>query len=62
MTQEEVLLEISKCKESPYYFATKYLKVKNHFGQVVDFKTILNEQEFNKMFKEYESGRNIRRK
>lgn len=41
--QEE---EFQKCKESPYYFATKYLKIS---GQ--PFKTILSEEEFNKAFK-----------
>ena len=50
MTQEE----LNKCKKSPYYFATKYLKVKKHpySGDVVNFYTHLSEAEFNKQFKE----------
>jgi len=56
MTQQEIQDEILKCKESPYYFATKYLKVKNHRQETVPFKTPLTEEEFNKIFKELENG------
>ena len=56
MTQEEILKEIKKCKESPYYFATKYLVVKNHNNQSIPFITHLSEEEFNKIFKEYETN------
>jgi hypothetical protein len=60
MTQEEIIEEYIKCKKSPYYFATKYLKVKNtpYSEDMVDFYTPLNELEFNKMFKDYEARRN----
>lgn len=52
MMQEEILNEINKCRESPYYFATTYLKVKNHWGEYVAFTTCLTEKEFNQMFNE----------
>ncbi len=54
MTKEEIKLELEKCKNNPYYFATKYLKVKNtpYSNDTVDFYTPLSEKEFNKQFKE----------
>jgi hypothetical protein len=58
MMDEEVLKEIQKCKDSPYYFATKYLKVKtgqlNMMGEdvVKPFTTHLTEEEFNKLVKD----------
>jgi hypothetical protein len=54
MTQEEILEEVTKCKESTYYFATKYLMVKNHKGEMVNFKTSLSEDDFNLMIVENE--------
>jgi hypothetical protein len=61
MTQQEIQEELNKCKKSPYYFTTKYLKVKNHpySEDVVDFYTHLSEEEFNKKFKELTNERNI---
>jgi hypothetical protein len=56
MTQQEIQDEILKCKESPYYFATKYLKVKNHKNELINFSTLLTEKEFNKMVKNFENG------
>ena len=56
MTQQEIYNEIPKCKESPYYFATKYIKVKNHKQETVSFKTPLSEEEFNEMFKKLQNG------
>ena len=44
-----MLEESKKCIESPYYFATKYLKVKNHLGELVSFTTTLTEKEFNNL-------------
>ncbi len=38
--------EINKCKNSPYYYATKYLTVNGK-----PFTTMLNETEFNTFFK-----------
>lgn len=52
MTQKEIQDEILKCKFSPYYFATKYLTVKNHKGEYIPFSTPLKEQEFNDMFED----------
>lgn len=50
MTQEEeVLTEIQKCRNSPYYFATKYLIVQNYKKESAPFTTRLTEEEFNKM-------------
>ena len=49
MTQEEILAEIQKCRNSPYYFATKYLTVQNYKKEPVPFTTWLTEEEFNKM-------------
>ncbi len=50
MTQEEILQEIKKCQENPYYFATKYLVI-NHNGEQKPFQTPLSENEFNNMIK-----------
>jgi len=49
MTQEEILAEIQKCRNSPHYFATKYLTVQNYKKEPVPFTTRLTEEEFNKM-------------
>jgi hypothetical protein len=49
MNQNEILEEIKKCKESPYYFATNYLTVKNHAGKIVPFTTPVVEKMFNEM-------------
>jgi hypothetical protein len=57
MTQQEIQDEILKCKESPYYFATKYVKVKNYKNELINFSTILSEKEFNKMVKNFENGK-----
>lgn len=59
MTHQEIQEEILKCQQSPYYFATKYLKVKNtpYSDDIVDFYTPLSEEEFNKLFKELENGK-----
>jgi hypothetical protein len=57
MTQQEIQDEILKCKESSYYFATKYLKVKNHKNELINFSTILSEKEFNKMVKNFKNGK-----
>jgi len=66
MTSQEIQEEILKCQKSPYYFATKYLKVKNtpYSDDMVDFYTPLSEEEFNEMFKKLENGttRNTRQK
>jgi hypothetical protein len=48
MTQKEAFKEIKKCKESPYYFATKYLTVEDKItGRSHPFTTFLTEDEFN---------------
>lgn len=47
--------EIDKCKNSPYYFVTKYLKIKNDDGEMIPFKTFLNEKDFNNIIKSNES-------
>lgn len=44
---KNILEEIKKCKESPWYFATKYIIVKNHNNQSIPFRTPLTEEEFN---------------
>jgi hypothetical protein len=58
MTQQEIQDELLRCIESPYYFATKYLKVKNkpYSEDIVDFYTHLSEEEFNKQFKKLQNG------
>ena len=53
MTQEEILAEIQKCINSPYYFATKYLTVRNHNNEIIPFTTPLSEEEFNQVFSNY---------
>ena len=45
-TNEEIKLEIEKCKPNPYYFATKYIKVNGE-----KFFTPLTEEQFNIVFK-----------
>lgn len=47
MTQEEAIIEIKKCKDSPYYFATKYLTIKNKEGESIPYTTAWTEDEFN---------------
>lgn len=47
MEAEITAEEIKKCKESPYYFATKYLLINGK-----PFTTRLNEVEFNKQVKQ----------
>lgn len=41
--------EILKCRESPYYFATKYLKIVTPDGKEIPYKVALTEKEFNNM-------------
>jgi len=41
--------EIEKCKNSPYYFATTYLVIKND-SEIIPFETRLNEKAFNEYF------------
>jgi len=53
MTQEEIVEEYVKCKESSYYFAIKYLKIRNHYGKFIPFSTLLSEKEFNELFIKY---------
>jgi len=48
--EEQIKKEILKCKESPYYFATTYLTIKNHKGENVKYETYLTEKEFNSKF------------
>jgi len=57
MTQQEIQDEILKCKQSPYYFATKYLIVQNHKKEKVPFTTPLSEKDFNEMFKKLEKNK-----
>ena len=52
--QEYIIEEVDKCMNSPYYFATKYLIVKDRYGVDHKFQTPLSESEFNNMFKNYE--------
>ena len=40
--------EIEKCKESPYYFFTTYLRIDNR-----KVETFLTEQEFNEIINSY---------
>jgi len=46
---EEELQEFEKCKNNPYYFATKYFTIK-HKNKVEKFTTKLTEKEFNDLF------------
>ena len=59
MNIEEINSELEKCKKSPYYFAVKYLKIKNtpYSEDMVDFYTHLSEEEFNKQFENYDNRR-----
>ena len=53
MTPEEILSEMQKCINSPYYFATKYLTVRNRNNEIVPFTAPLSEEEFNRIFNNY---------
>lgn len=44
--EEIITTEFEKCKNSPYYFATKYITIGG-----VPFRTYMNEEEFNKLVK-----------
>jgi hypothetical protein len=48
--------EYRKCIESPYYFATKYLKL-THAKKTINFSTPLTEESFNEMFKFFSHGK-----
>jgi len=50
MTEEEIVKEYIKCKESPYYFATKYIGILKEDGEFIHFTTSLSEKEFNELF------------
>ena len=45
---EEELKELEKCKNNPYYFATKYLTIM-HNNKIEKFTTHYNEKEFNEI-------------
>lgn len=46
MTPKDIVkVEIARCNRSPYYFATKYLRINGK-----PFTTLLSEKEFNKHF------------
>lgn len=47
--QDKIKNEILKCQNSPYYFATEYIMIKNHRGVNVPFTTPLRENDSNKM-------------
>lgn len=44
--------ELDKCKNSPWYFATTYMTIKDEKGNFVKFTTNLTEEEFNEKFKD----------
>lgn len=52
---DKIHSEFKKCMDSPYYFATNYLKVNTVQG-IKPYETVLSEEEFNKVFKEIEDG------
>jgi len=54
MEEKDILNEIEKCKESPYYFAITYLRIKNLAGEEFPYTTHLNEKQFNEKIKNYE--------
>jgi hypothetical protein len=53
--KNKIISELQKCIDSPYYFATKYLTIKNSKGKIVKYTTILTEEEFNQYFKKLNS-------
>jgi NAD kinase len=64
MDIKQIREEFDKCKNSPYYFAIKYLKVKNtpYSEDLVDFYTHLSEEEFNKQFKELQNETKVNKR
>ena len=51
MTPEEIVEELEKCKESPYYFFTHYWQIDGKAAT-----TRLTEEEFNKTVKDWQEG------
>ena len=49
---KEAMVELKKCRNNPYYFATKFMQVKTKEGNI-PFKTSMKEQEFNELYKHY---------
>lgn len=47
-----ISLELQKCKDNPYYFATKYIFIAEQGGKKVPFTTPYSEEEFNKIYKQ----------
>ncbi len=43
--------ELERCKNSPWYFATTYMTIKDEKGNITKFETTLTEEEFNEKFK-----------
>jgi hypothetical protein len=48
--KEEILIEMEKCKNSPYYFCTTYITLTDYEGRKIPFTTPYTEEEFNKLF------------
>jgi len=51
LTPEEQIQEWNRCKESPYHFATKYMKVNGE-----PYTTNLTEEQFNSLFNDLQDG------
>jgi len=47
VTDDFAELEYRKCMENPYYFATKYLMVKDFDGRIIPIQIDMSEEEFN---------------
>lgn len=47
---EELIRERQKCIDNPYYFATKYFKIKSSInGEMIRFSPIISEDKFNEL-------------
>lgn len=51
--------EIQKCKNNPYYFATKYIRVSISNTVSFPFTTHLTEEEFNKQYWNYHNKKEV---
>jgi hypothetical protein len=54
MTEKQILEEIKKCRDNPYYFVTTYIKVMNEKGEIVPYVPTQSEKEFNRIIKDME--------
>ena len=58
-SQVLVAKELQKCKDNPYYFATRYITVVSDSGIRKPYSTLLSEEEFNKFVNEWNENNKL---